>query len=116
MASPQDGSCTEFEPLIAEVIAARFDGDAALYRAFAATCALQFALDAAAGQLACEAEDMAGLRRLAHDLKSALHMLGHDSLSDLAAQVEDQAAASDLRAACKSWYLLHCALLRLKAP
>jgi len=114
--TPPDGPCTESEPRVAAAIATRFDGNATLYRAFAATCALQFALDAAAGQLACEAGDLTGLRKLAHNLKSALHMLGHDSMSDLAAHVEDQAAAGDLCPACNSWYPLQTALLRLKAP
>jgi hypothetical protein len=114
--TPPDGPCTEFDLRVAAAIATRFDGDAALYRAFAASCMVQFALDAAAGQLACEASDLAGLGKLGHNLKSALYLLGHDGLSDLAAHVEVQAAAGDLPSACQSWHSLQPDLLRLKAP
>src|SRR5258706_2470734 len=117
MAMPlQHEQGTDLEPGVAAAIALQFDGDAALYRAFAQSCATQFALDAMAGQVACEAGDMSGLRRLAHNLKSALIMLGHGGVSDLASLVEDQAASGDLDSARASWRSLHAALLRLPKP
>jgi HPt (histidine-containing phosphotransfer) domain-containing protein len=112
----QRGHDAEFEPGVAAAIAMHFGGDAALYQAFAATCAAQFALDAVAGQLACEVGDLSGLRRLSHNLKSALIVLGHDDVSELAARVEEQATVGDLRSACASWRSLHAAMLLLKTP
>ena len=113
MTAPQDEQGTDPEPGVAAAIALQFDGDAALYRAFAQSCATQFSLDALAGQAACETGDGPGLRRLAHNLKSALIMLGQDAVSDLASRVEEQAAAGDLDSACASWRLLRSALLRV---
>ncbi|HEY9027581.1 MAG TPA: Hpt domain-containing protein [Burkholderiaceae bacterium] len=98
----------------AGAIAARFDGDAALYDAFAAACRLQFVADAAAGRAACAAGDLPALTRLAHNLASALTMLGHDDISRLAGRVEAQAGAGDA-AAFESWEAL-CALLQRLAP
>ena len=103
------------EPRIAAAIAMQFGGDALLYQAFAATCAVQFAVDRAAGRVACETGDLADLRRLAHNLKSALGLLGHDRASSLAARIEERAAAGDLHSACMSWKSLDAALLRLEA-
>lgn len=105
----------ELEPGVAEAIAKRFGGDAALYQEFAAACAVQFEVDAAAGQVACKAADLSRLRRLAHNLKSALQMLGHERASELAALVEERAAACDLESACTSWNSLYPALWQLKA-
>ena len=96
----------------AGAIAARFDGDAALYDAFAATCRVQFVQDAAAGQAACAAGDLPALARAAHNLASALTMLGHDDISRLAARVEAQAGAGE-HAAAESWRTLHALLQRL---
>ena len=104
------------EPLAdpATVIAQRFGGDAALYDAFAAACAEQFVHDLAAGQAACEAGDLPELTRLAHNLKSALTMLGHESVGVLAGRVEAQAGAGQTPAAFESWRALAAVLQRLK--
>jgi HPt (histidine-containing phosphotransfer) domain-containing protein len=103
----------EFGKLAA--IAEHFDGDASLYDAFAASCARQFATDAATGQAACEAGDLQALGALAHNLKSALLMLGHTELSDLAARV-DMLAACDLASARAPWRALQAGLVRLQSP
>jgi len=116
MASPPDAQGPDFEPGVASAIALHFEGDSALYQAFAAACATQFALDALAGQAACEAGDLPALRRLAHNLKSALTMLGRDDVCELASLVEVQAAAGNLGSACASWRSLHSTLLRLRSP
>lgn len=115
MTVPKREQRTHLEPDVAAAIARRFDGDAALYRTFAADCAVQFGLDAAAGQRACAAGDLVGLRRLAHDLRSALVMLGHERIGGLAARVEAHAAAGDLASARMSWRRLRSALLGLNA-
>ena len=98
---------------VAAAIATHFDGDAAIYDAFSASCSAQFAADIAAGQAACTSADLPTLRRLAHDLEPVLAMLGHLRLSRLASQVEQRAAAAELRAACSRWRVLRRALARL---
>jgi len=104
------------DPGVASAIALQFDGDAAMYQAFAATCATQFTLDAMAGEAACATGDVSGLCRLTHNLKSALNLLGRGAVSDLASLVEKQAAAGDLDSACASWRSLHAALLAMTEP
>jgi hypothetical protein len=113
---PQREPDVDAEPNVAAAIAIQFGGDAALYRAYAATCAVQFGVDRAVGQVACETGELPDLRRLAHNLKSALGLLGHDRASSLAAHIEERAAAGDLNSACMSWRALDAALLRLEAP
>ena len=113
---PEREQDADAEPGVAAAIAMQFDGDAVLYRAYAATCAVQFGVDRAAGQVACETGDLPDLRRLAHNLKSALGLLGHGRASSLAAHIEERAAAVDLSSACMSWRVLDDALLRLEAP
>ena len=116
MSMPKREQDADVEPSVAAAIAMQFGGDAVLYRAFAATCAVQFGVDRAAGLAACETGDLPDLRRLAHNLKSALGLLGHDHASSLAAHIEERAAAGDLHAACMAWRSLDAALLRLEAP
>ena len=103
-------------PSVLAAIANHFDGDARLYRAFATSCAEQFAHDAAAGGAACDAGDLAALRRLAHNLKSALTMLGHDELFAVAEKLESEAAMGDLPSATASWRALRAGLSRLQSP
>ena len=100
-------------PRVRAAIAANFDGDEQLYQAFAASCATQFAHDVSAGQAHCDAGDLPALRRLAHDLASALTMLGHDELFVLAGTLESQAAAGDLHPARASWRVLSTQLAQL---
>src|SRR5258706_11305313 len=115
MASPRQQVCAA-PAAVRAAIDPHFDGDPALYQAFAAACAAQFAHDAATGQASCDAGDLPALRGLAHNLKSALILLGHDAPSGLAAQVERQAAAGDLPSVRMSWRLLRTALLPLHTP
>ncbi len=103
-------------PGVRAAIANNFDGDAQLYRAFAASCAEQFARDVSLGQAGFDAGDLAALRRLAHNLKSALTMLGHDELFAVAQKLESEAAAGDLLSAKMSWRELRAELSRLQFP
>ena len=103
-------------PSVHAAIANNFDGDTQLYQAFAAECAVQFAYDVSAGQARCDAGDLLALRRLAHDLKSALIMLGHDELFAVAQTLEGQAAAGDLASARASWRVLCADLSLLRSP
>jgi HPt (histidine-containing phosphotransfer) domain-containing protein len=99
---------------VAEVVALNFDGDLSLYRAFLATCAEQFPLDALAGDAACRDEDLRALRRLAHNLKSAFSVLGHADLHELAASVEEYAAQGKWPSAHVTWRRLRQSLLQLQ--
>lgn len=103
-------------PGVRAAIANSFDGDARLYQAFAAACAAQFAQDISTGQWGCDNDDLPALRRLAHNLNSALIMLGHEQLSHLAQRLEAQAAAGDLVSARASWRTLRAALPTLPGP
>lgn len=92
-----------------------FGGDASLYAAFRAAALGQFAADVQAAEAALAAADVASLRRVAHNLKSALRLLGHDAPSELARRLEalaaDGAAAARLAAA---WQPLGEAVRRLR--
>ena len=116
MAMPQHDQDADVDAGVASAIATQFGGDAVLYHAYAATCAVQFVADRAAGRAACVAGDLSALRLLAHNLKSALGLLGHDRASSVAAHIEERAGAGDLHAARLSWRSLEAALSRLEAP
>ncbi|MDR7334368.1 response regulator [Roseateles asaccharophilus] len=89
-----------------DVIAEHFDGNAALYHAFRASCLEQFQLDLVAGRRAMAATDAPGLRRLAHNLKSILRTLGHRDASDCAAALENACEAHDWNIARPRWEAL----------
>lgn len=71
-----------------------FAGDAALRRAFVASWLQQWPQDLAEGQRACAARDAAWLRRVAHNLKGSLRLLGEAAEADQAWQLERACAAS----------------------
>jgi hypothetical protein len=106
MASINGQASGSADPRVADVIAANFEGDAALYAAFAAACAAQFPFDIQCGDDACAAADMARLGRLAHDLKSALTLLGRVEAGSLAARIEEAAVAGDIATARSDWKVL----------
>lgn len=93
-----------------------FGGDAALYSAFRAAALDQFEADLRAGETALAQADAAALRRVAHNLKSALRLLGCDAPAELARRLEslaaENAAPSRLAAA---WQPLGESLHRLRA-
>ena len=111
----QHRESSDHSPGVRAAIANNFDGDAQLYQGFAASCAEQFAHDMSAGQAGCDIGDLAALRRLAHNLKSALTMLGHDELFAAAQKLESEAAAGDLPSARASWHALRTGLSRLQS-
>lgn len=76
-----------------------FAGNAELFHAFKAGCAVQFQDDLRQLQAAVERHDCGALRRLGHSLKSVLKTLGHADASGRAAALE-RAAASGERYAC----------------
>lgn len=100
---------------VRRAIELHFGGDASLYAAFRAAALGQFEADVQAAEAALAAADVASLRRVAHNLKSALRLLGHDAPSELARRLEalaaDGAAAARLAAA---WQPLGEAVRRLR--
>lgn len=92
--------------------AAHFGGDVALFRAFRDGCLAQFPLDRAAGDAAVATGDVAALRRVAHNLKSVLRLLGLEPASRLAARLEQSAADADAVTASALWTSLRDELPR----
>jgi hypothetical protein len=78
-----------------------FDGDAHLYRKFAAECRAQTLL--VSGEAALARADLPALRRLGHDLCTVWTLLGWDALARRAAGLERCATAGDHEAAGKAW-------------
>lgn len=94
----------------AALIEPDFAGRRELYDAFRASCLPQFVHDIAGGDAACVAGDRAALRRLGHNLKSVLALLGEDALSELARRLDTAAQAEgDTTAA---WQALRSGLRR----
>jgi len=87
----------------ADAAVQHFGGDQALYDGYRAGCLRQFAADAAAGDAACAARDAQALLRLAHNLKSVLLLLGHESASAQASQLEHAASIGAWDAALPLW-------------
>lgn len=94
----------------AEIIDRHFEGDHALYSEYKALCLAQFPLDIQAGDTACATGDAPALQRLAHSLKTVLRSLGHDTLSDLASAIEQQAAQGAMGPAQHLWRQLRAEL------
>ena len=95
------------------VAAAYFNGDAALSESYRRTCLQQFPADMRRGDAAVAQTDLVVLRRLAHDLKSVLQILGHDTLAQQARALEDAAAAGDAPVALQLWVPLRAGLQAL---
>ena len=93
-----------------EVIATYFEGDTALYRAFLDASRQQFMADVIQGDRAVAQEDVQGLRRLGHSLKTVLQSLGHDALGRSAARLERHAESGQVHAAAEEWGRLSAAL------
>jgi DNA-binding response OmpR family regulator len=75
-----------------EVVATLFGGNEPLFLAYRKASLEQFPRDVAQGERALHSHDVAGLRRVAHNLKSVLKTLGYDELSQTAKELEDAAA------------------------
>lgn len=104
-------------PAQAEALARHFGGDAELFGDFRRDVLRQLPQDAAEGDLACQRQDAAALRRVAHSLKSVLTLIGEPALSLQARALEDAAAAPATAAnAFEGWPSLAHALRRLVAP
>lgn len=94
-------------------VAEFFGGDRALYAAYRQACVAQFARDVAAGDQAVSAGDCAALRRVAHNLKSVLTMLGEAEAAQWARSTEELAAAEALDLLRDEWSRTRQAMQRL---
>jgi HPt (histidine-containing phosphotransfer) domain-containing protein len=65
-----------------------FRANQSLYLAFSQTCGKQFPQDLTAMDAAIEAGAPDKIRRVAHNLKSVLHMLGYEQASEQALAIE----------------------------
>ncbi len=93
--------------------AALFEGSEPMLQSFTALCRQQFPLDAQAGDQALARQDMAALRRTAHNLKSVLRLIGAHPLAELAQSLDAQLSRNDLTEVARRWQGLRDALLRL---
>lgn len=104
-------------PLVATQQAAAVDrffrGSESLYHAFKLVCIGQFPHDMQAIELAIKSGNADALRRHAHNLKSALAMLGFEVQENQALALELAACDGDLPAAALAWYDLGADLQRL---
>ncbi|WP_287966404.1 response regulator [Diaphorobacter sp.] len=91
-----------------------FAGNRALYAAYRTACVARFAQDVEQADEALRTGDVQSLRRVVHNLKSVLRMLGHGALSARAAAIEE-AACHGSPAAQQQWPLLRAALRQLAA-
>lgn len=73
-------------------VAEFFCGDQGLYQAYRRACLSQLPKDVSEGDRAARAGDAPALRHVAHNLKSALCMLGCEHAAKLARDTEDEAA------------------------
>lgn len=85
-ASPAPDGSTAAQAHAVEIY---FEGDHALFAQMRQHAVAQFARDAAAGDAALAAGDLAALRRVAHSLKTILRMLGHPQASQQALALEN---------------------------
>lgn len=111
---PDTDSSTDTEAAQAEAVATHFAGNAALFKAYRASCIGQFPADVIAGDAACTAQDWPALRRLAHNLGTVLLTLGHPAQSALARRLEDLAAIPSAAESAQHWRAVRDFLTRLQ--
>lgn len=109
-ARPHAPTARPADAVAASAIHAHFGGNEALYRAFRASCLLQFRTDVADGDRALHAADAPALRRLAHSLKSVLLTLGLAEVSALARTLECCCEQADWAGATPLWRTLRAEL------
>jgi hypothetical protein len=97
---------------LSAVVDRHFDGDIRLFEAFRAASALQFEQDLVHGDAAVLTGDSGALRRIGHDLKTVLHLLGDESGSAQADRLEHAAEAvpPDAAALRQAWQALRPSL------
>ena len=84
-------------------VAEFFGGNRALYEAYRQACLARFPQDVMEGDLAVAAQDAQALRRVAHNLKSVLTMLGEAPAAQCARSTEEWAAGGDSDLMQQGW-------------
>ncbi len=112
-ATPADDVAQASAPLPPDPVATYFGGNHSLYAAWRSACLAQLPADLAAAQAALASGDSATLRRLAHNLKSALAMLGQPQSAELARQLEQQAEEGHSTSLRTDWQRLRQQVLPL---
>ena len=87
-------------------VAEFFGGNRPLYDAYRSACLLQLPADLADGDLAACTGDAQALRRVAHNLKSVLSMLGEAPAAQQARATEEAAAAGAAESMRHGWQQL----------
>lgn len=87
-------------------VAEFFCGNQDMYEAYRSACLAQFPKDLNEGDQAVRASDAPALRRVAHNLKSALSMLGWEHAAQLARSTENHAAQGMIEPMRASWQRL----------
>lgn len=95
LAAPQGDPVAEF-----------FGGNRPLYDAYRSACLAQLPTDLGDGDLAARTGDAQALRRVAHNLKSVLAMLGEASAARQARDTEEAAAAGAAESMRHGWQQL----------
>jgi DNA-binding NtrC family response regulator len=116
LASPsgEEPAALAVAPLVsADPVAEFFGGNRALYEAYRQACLARFPQDVIEGDLAVAAQDAQALRRVAHNLKSVLTMLGEAQAAQCARSNEEWAAAGDLEPMQLGWQQLRQHVLLL---
>lgn len=84
-------------------VAEFFGGNRPLYDAYRTACLAQFSKDLDDGDLAARAGDAQALRRVAHNLKSVLTLLGHAQAARGARSAEQAAAREEWSSLLAHW-------------
>lgn len=96
------------------IVADQFAGMESLFVAYRQAALQQLPKDLAQGDAALASGDTAGLRRVAHNLKSVMRTLGHESPAALALALEDAAERGDaVEALARGWAALRQPVARL---
>lgn len=99
-------SCALPAELETDPVAEFFGGNQGIYEAYRSACIAQLPKDIEEGDQTARAGDAPALRRVAHNLKSALSMLGWEHAAQLARSTEDQAEQGMTDLMRSSWQRL----------
>lgn len=106
---PQGSARAEAQTVIDQY----FAGNAELFRAYRQSCLVQFSQDVQEGDAACEIKNLATLRRVSHNLKSVLRMLGYPAWSAMAEALEQHCEAGLGAEASAGWPALRGHVVQL---
>lgn len=113
-AGPEAGEPAVLTAREQSIVADQFAGMESLYVAYRQAALLQLPKDVAQGDAALAGGDTASLRRVAHNLKSVMRTLGHESPAAMALALEDSAERGDaVEVLASAWAALREPIVRL---